>query len=304
MRIKELIHSISDDFYKKVKPIFDFNKQTVETETFFEFLFSKFPIETIIKTEKLSEIIKYVETNYDRKVFYYNRKESELAKNILEVFGYSRFRQNKATWFAEKLNIKTCMYCNTQYATVIQKDENNRQVLFQFDHFYPKSLFPYLSMSIFNLVPICANCNQSKSNKFYLTIENPYIINFDEFSRFELDKKETIQYLMNPTNNIAGTLKLTAKTEDDETLLNEYDKEFNISEKHKVHSDYIQELAWKSKVYTDEYKTQLKELLRNEHLSDEDIERFIIGNYSKEEDVFKRPLSKLTRDIAEELGLI
>jgi len=60
MRIKELIHSISDDFYKKVKPIFDFNKQTVETETFFEFLFSKFPIETIIKTEKLSEIIKYV----------------------------------------------------------------------------------------------------------------------------------------------------------------------------------------------------------------------------------------------------
>jgi len=40
-----------------------------------------------------------------------------------------------ASIIAEKLNIKTCMYCNTQYATVIQKDENNRQILFQFDHF-------------------------------------------------------------------------------------------------------------------------------------------------------------------------
>ena len=38
--------------------------------------------------------------------------------------------------------------------------------------------------------------------------------------------------------------------------------------------------------------------------SDEELIRTIFGNYIREEELLKRPLSKLTRDILEELGLI
>ena len=36
--------------------------------------------------------------------------------------------------------------------------------MFELDHFFPKSDYPYLSHSIFNLIPVCGVCNRRKSN--------------------------------------------------------------------------------------------------------------------------------------------
>ena len=39
-------------------------------------------------------------------------------------------------------------------------------------------------------------------------------------------------------------------------------------------------------------------------LKPHDVNRFIIGNYDREEDIQKRPLAKLIQDVAKQLGII
>ena len=36
---------------------------------------------------------------------------------------------------------------------------------FEIDHFFPKSRYPYLALSLFNLIPVCHYCNMMKSFK-------------------------------------------------------------------------------------------------------------------------------------------
>jgi len=220
----------------------------------------------------------------------------------LNIFDYKGFRQNEnAVWFAKQLDIKSCMFCNAQFATVIET-ENRSKVNFQFDHFYPKSKYPYLSMSIFNMVPICSHCNLTKSNRETIDVQNPYLRSFDAFSKFSVSNVEVIKMLVNPTYKPSKLLQLKVLDKQDERILEKHEKLFEITAKHEIHEDYIQEIIWKSNVYTNEYQKQLKNLLPQ--LSDNDFKRFIIGNYVEKENIFKRPLSKLTRDIAEQLWLI
>jgi len=39
-------------------------------------------------------------------------------------------------------------------------------------------------------------------------------------------------------------------------------------------------------------------------LKQSDVNRFILGTYDKPEDIHKRPLAKLTQDVAKQLGII
>ena len=44
----------------------------------------------------------------------------------------------------------------------------------------------------------------------------------------------------------------------------------------------------------------------HEHLlpHESDWNRFVLGNYDREEDIHKRPLAKLVQDVAKQLGVI
>ncbi|MFK4985705.1 hypothetical protein ACI4B7_28170, partial [Klebsiella pneumoniae] len=68
-------------------------------------------------------------------------------------------------WLARQLNLKCCPYCNAQYTIIANSDAGKTIAKFQFDHFFSKDKFPYLSISLYNLIPSCANCNITKSKK-------------------------------------------------------------------------------------------------------------------------------------------
>ena len=51
-------------------------------------------------------------------------------------------------------------------------------------------------------------------------------------------------------------------------------------------------------------KSYIEELENNFGFTKDDIYRYLLNNYQKEEDLHKRPLSKLMKDISEELDLI
>lgn len=112
----------------------------------------------------------------------YSDEEKEKKENIdkiEEAFCYSLFskphaRENKwdAYKFCRGLNIDVCPYCNRQYIFTVMEHRDNMQgdnkecvVRPEIDHYYPKSIYPYLSCNLFNFIPSCPTCNHIKSNK-------------------------------------------------------------------------------------------------------------------------------------------
>ncbi|MCW8838439.1 MAG: hypothetical protein OQK11_07040, partial [Thiovulaceae bacterium] len=170
----------------------------------------------------------------------------------------------------------------------------------ELDHFYPRSLYPFLSISFFNLIPSCKTCNSKlKGDKdtFEEEILYPYEESLNDNSNFKLkidnvdfmnDKKD-FQLLINEKNQ---------KAKDSIEL-------FHLKELYDEHKDIVLELIQKSQIYNESY---IEELMQNYEGSifknKEDLLRLITCGYVTDEDINKRPLSKLIKDISEELELI
>ncbi len=57
-------------------------------------------------------------------------------KEVEEAFNYSAFRKSaKASWFAERFEIKACLYCNAQFSLAIGKDGTKKK---KHCHSYPQ----------------------------------------------------------------------------------------------------------------------------------------------------------------------
>lgn len=85
------------------------------------------------------------------------------------VFRYGIFSQKRPEGkrsvyqLLSMLSVSVCPYCNRQYITTVAHGRHN--VRPQFDHFHNKKDFPYLALSINNLVPCCGVCNLLKSDE-------------------------------------------------------------------------------------------------------------------------------------------
>lgn len=239
---------------------------------------------------------------------------TEFGGVLLDLFNYKSFRKStKAVWLSDSLSIKSCVTCNIQYTLKVNRSKNTR-LLFHLDHFFPKSVYPYLSLSYYNLIPCCASCNMGKSNKVFQLHENihPYLESFHDIARFKLDEESLIEYLINPNQNLS---KLSYKVELRpsyfgnslyEIKLENYLREFRINEQYEQFKDSAAELCIKSVYYNKKRRAELKKLFNNNDtvLSDELIDRLIIGNYNRNEDLLNRPLAKFIRDLGEDLNLI
>ena len=99
----------------------------------------------------------------------YKKKYWEL---IVDAMHYEKYVRPIMVPLIEALGIRTCVYCNLQYALTI----DHSQGLFELDHRYPKSKYPYLCTTFNNLQPSCPTCNHGKKDDtadFGLYTDNP-----------------------------------------------------------------------------------------------------------------------------------
>jgi hypothetical protein len=69
--------------------------------------------------------------------------------------------------------------------------------------------------------------------------------------------------------------------------------------------DIAEELVHKRMAYNKAYRFYLENDYKSKLFPDQAIiNRLLIGNYDKPEDIHKRPMAKFTQDIAKQLGLI
>ena len=230
--------------------------------------------------------------------------KKQLTHFIQNALNYTNCRDKFYPKYFRKIGIKSCVYCNSQLTVVITKKNNEIDARLEVDHHYPKSDFPFLSISLFNLYPCCASCNKRKSStpiNFFLYTDITSKLSKSDYN-FKITKSSECDYLVTKDAESIEILfnDVSTTVAGHQSLQNM----FSIKEIHDTQKDIIAELIVKNQIYNESFKDILQKSFSKLSLSQNDFDRVIVGNYTKEKDIHKRPFSKLTMDIAKQLGLI
>ena len=268
----------------------------------------------LIKADKLNNTIKKIE----EEIKLLTVEEQKQLKIILkDVFQYSKF-QGKilAPYFEKYLNPRTCYYCNIDFINRYGEEEikkNGKKEIefknkFTLDHFIDKGRYPYLALSLFNLIPCCFICNSKKikgSIEFYgnkkLENTNPYLksFDFDEKVKFKLFLTESCKDLdINLEDDIDIKLKENYSNEYD--IKDGYIDKFQLDERYEAHKDIVFEMIKNAELYPE---SRLKELQDLTGIPYQQIKKDIFNLIDDDVDLSKQPFSKLVRDISKELCL-
>ena len=79
-------------------------------------------------------------------------------EKIGEIFDYDLLSGNPRHEVLTALYVPVCPYCNRQYITKYGKI-GEEEATADLDHYYHKSLYPFLALSVYNFVTSCSICN-------------------------------------------------------------------------------------------------------------------------------------------------
>ncbi|MFJ7928989.1 hypothetical protein [Peribacillus sp. NPDC096448] len=248
-------------------------------------ILSKHPL-YFTNNDKFNALINDVETKLT--------KLNEDIKNIID-YGFldSELRHEILT----RTGIEVCPYCNRQYITKYQKGRKLKSTA-DLDHFFPKSIFQLLSLSLFNFVPSCQICNSRFKMAKSFEILYPYDKGFDNEALFEvkLNSKSTV-YSITGRNSMFDLNLIVNSTGSNQIEIENSIELFNLREVYQSHKDYVKELLYKKHAYSTTYKSQLNKLFSDMKLGTSEINLFLYGNDLDPTHLGKRPLSKLAYDI-------
>ena len=202
----------------------------------------------------------------------------------------------------ENLQVFVCPYCNRNTIYNIKRTKKRTSEL---DHYYPQSKYPFLALSFYNLVPSCKVCNKIKLDNDDKEYINPYDDRFDMNKNMKFSIKVEDSTFYHSIKGFNIEYKYNKKISDDEKnrIGNNLD-DFELKDLYQNHKDIVLELIQKEAIYNESYLDELLTqyegtLFKNR----EDLQRLISGGYVSDDEIGKRPLSKLVKDISDELGL-
>ncbi|WP_314817735.1 hypothetical protein [Capnocytophaga gingivalis] len=217
---------------------------------------------------------------------------------IEKIFSYKNFTTKKKKEYdtydlAENLDIPTCPYCNRMYTKTVKGKAGKKIIRPEFDHWFPKSEYPLLALSFYNLIPSCHICNSNVKGK----------------TEFKLD---THFHPYNSASNVKATFSYNYKSCDGYRIkINTKDdfsrdsvEAFQLENIYQAHEDEVKDLIKIRQAYSDKYIEILKNSLKGLSLSKEEVYRLAFGVHYEEDKFDRRPLSKLKKDILTELGII
>jgi 5-methylcytosine-specific restriction endonuclease McrA len=254
---------------------------------------SKLKTLLLAKPDELIKIIQKYESDKNLKKARYTKEAlHKILYRIFVEYGYNNIDKLQ---FIDNINLGSCPYCNRNYVFTVSKKGSIKP---EIDHLYPKSLYPYLACSYFNLIPSCSTCNgfgakEAKDTFNSYPILNPYIVKDINF-RFSI-RPLKVDFIDNVKEE-----KYNFDDFEIEIYGNKANLDiFHLENLYKQHKDIVLEILIKKAYYPQSYIDELTSFAFNE----DEIYRYLFANYKKEEDLHKRPLSKLIKDITQELGL-
>lgn len=265
-------------------------------------------------------------------------KKRELAKKIEEAFLYSYFEvphPQESDWDAYKfcrgLNIDICPYCNRQYIFTVavhkkrmHKDNKKCITRPEIDHYYPKSIYPYLSCNLFNFIPSCPTCNHIKSNKDdgednEFSLIYPYMEKYGEDGVFKAKYDDSF---LNSDKLFGedfdeGKIKITIEAKGPKRDKIERSKEiFHLEDIYNMHKLDLSDFLNRYRKYCDPKRKEIIKLFHdsadiNARIEDDQLEIFLnimSSKLEKEllgmiecEDSKQYPLKKMKEDLKKQL---
>jgi hypothetical protein len=244
--------------------------------------------------EKLIEIKNKIGKKDDNKIkSFFNYDKSKINNSSPLI---SKLQPKISEFFQKNIEVHICYYCNIDFINTFKKNNETKNA-FTLDHVLEKADYPFLALSLYNLVPSCYVCNSKvKDSK----------IPFDDFSptnkNFDFDERVKFKSFISNTN-------LQIEKEQDfyikliENYSNKFDKyieSLNLNNRYDYHKYKVLEIIEKRREYPDSRINELADLTKK---TQEEIKQDLFGIYTSE-DLHQRPLSKLIKDISEELDLI
>ena len=242
-----------------------------------------------------------------------NNETYDLINEILNYKYFSAQATNSTKWDAYKLahalNISVCPYCNRLFTNTVITDKRKKIIRPDFDHYFSISLYPLFQMSFYNLIPSCTICNSRLKGNRYVNPKkldkyiHPYLDEFGDNGRFTykyISEDKTNALSSKENLRIEITNMKSQKLDDCKLQVKNNCEMFKIEDIYQMHTDVVSELIKKFTIYNDIYVEFLKRF-DSLGLSKGEIYKIAFGNFYEPKDFQKRPLSKLTRDIYDEI---
>ena len=185
-------------------------------------------------------------------------------------------------------------------------EKGNGKARPQYDHFFPKSFYPYLALSMYNLIPSCAVCNGGKSNADSFKDQkvqylNPYVEGYGTKTVLQITpkkKKDRIHSYVGLAEEYTVKPESAPDVDKDaaKRIQNTWDL-LKLGPLYEKHSDYIRNILRAKQIYTEEYLDQLMKSFPGAFDDMDDLKNVVYFNYLDEEDWGKRILAKLTHDL-------
>lgn len=236
-------------------------------------------------------------------------RKDDLLKN---VFRYDIFsRQAGIYHLVFLLGVPVCPYCNRLFITSVEKDNVSTQdpaeMRPQLDHYRNKSEYPFLALSIMNLIPSCGVCNHKKSND-PREILYPYAEGMGDLCSFQVDAERDLTMLTGTGIDEeeltlrfvkkGPTTPLTGRIDASIDLL-------NLNSLYQSHKRYVSDILMQRYIFTNdmvnEIAAEYDDLFNNN--TREVREMLLLGRLDQSH-WGDRPLGKLTSDISNELDYL
>lgn len=200
----------------------------------------------------------------------------------------------KVTDLQRITDLKSCPYCNRSFVSLYRKGKKTLRTGW-LDHFYPKDKYPYLALSFFNLIPTCPTCNQKKGTSEFSF--NPYS------NEYDVDFDIKFEYLLLPDTPLdkidSIDLKLIAEDEQYKNFISKLE----LEEIYKTHIDYVFNLINREKILNNTNRNDLYNRVGELFNNRKQFELVLQGNYYEKDDLHKGILTKLNRDIFNQIRM-
>lgn len=267
----------------------------------------------VAEADVLKRMVEDIESHY----FYHQDEIDPLFKTIngriAKIFNYDGFRDRKkcgGEWLMRILlkNIKYCPYCNAETVYSISRTDKG-DIKSSFDHFYPQGRYPFLAISLYNLIPSCYRCNsQFKRDHYEESLEtfHPYLDDVDEQAEFVLNGL-TDEMLKGKADCSGLKILLKPLKEVDEcqvqVKIDKYNVLFAVNDVYtQLFADDALRIVELARVFNQDYIDQVKKWFSGAGL-EVDFERILFGTPFCRKKIENYRHSKLTLDLFREYGV-
>ena len=257
------------------------------------------------------------------------KKKNKKSKSILEIrfeklniseeylpnqlFCYKKLQTGNKDWNRHKLlsliGIEICPYCQRNYISSYEEN-NSKKTTADLDHFYPKSLYPFLALSLYNFIPSCQICNSRfKGNKDTRDSVYLYEEGFDELGVKFRTSKEVISEILGERYSdfyVKIDYENLKNKEDGEKVKNSIENLGLDRVYKKSHNQYIQNLLYNIEKYPENYLENCVEMFESDVDKKKQLEEYfkdIVKEPYRKRIENGEPLAKLTKDILEEFNI-